>query len=246
MKNSRENLSNVESVTTIFVNIGTIISWAFSIFTFFVLVWQPQPITLPGVLELSAPYKFIFLISIFLGYLQLLRRLWERSKRTHNETEASFGSYIYGSVIKFKRPIVFIGFLIIFEVMLIVLFEANPFLAVILSFVGFIGFVYALLEREEISEKAKKKYDDEYRKRWLKRIQALLYQDGFAHTVNFINLEYNIEDINWAIRIYFDVYEFEKDLTFGLQYIERNYQTYEICEIRFKHVESQLSKFQSN
>jgi len=246
MKNTHDKLSNVESITTIIVNIGTIISWAFSIFTFFVLAWQPQPITLPGILELSASYKLIFLISIFLGYLQLLKRLWEKSKRTHTEVESSFGSFIYGSVIKFKRPLVLVGFLIIFGVIIIVLFEADLFIAFILIFFGFIGFVYALMERKEISDKAKKKYDDEYRKRWLKRVQAQLYQDGFAHTANFINLEYEIEDINWAIRTYFDIYEFEKDLTFGVQYVEKNYHTYEICEIRFKHVVSQLSNFQSN
>lgn len=245
MKNNQENLGKVESLSTIIVNIGTIVSWAFSLFTFFVLAWQPEPISLPGILELSASYKILFLVSIFLAYIHLLRRFWEKAKRTHNEIEGSFSSFLYGSVIKFKRPLVFVGFFIILGEILIVFFETNIFFGGLVSFFGFSGILTAILDGN-FQERARKKYDDDFRRRWLKRVKEQLHKDGYACTINFLNLVEEIDEINWAIRTYFDIYEFEKDLTFTLENIVRDNQTIEICEVRFKHVESIVKKLSAH
>ena len=240
MKQDKDELERVESITTIFVNIGTIISWLFSLFTFFVLAVQPEPISLQGLFELNSAYKILFLVSIFLAYIQVLRRFWLRSKKFLKETEGSFGSYLFGSVIKFKRPLVVLGFLIIFGITTIVIFETDIFLASMLCVFSFFGAVYLFTEGKSILEKAKRQLDDDFRKKWLKRVKKQLYQDGYAHTGNFLNLPDDMEEINWAIKTYFDSFEFEQDLVFSQKYIKKDFETYEICEIRFKHVASQI------
>src|SRR3990172_8900161 len=106
MKRTHDNIDKVESFSTIIVNIGTILSWVFTFFTAFVLTSQPQPISLPGIFELGGSYKLIFLSSIFLAYIQLLKRGWENQKRSAKDVEGTFGSYLYGSTIKLKRPLV--------------------------------------------------------------------------------------------------------------------------------------------
>jgi len=242
MKKDRNNLDHIETVSTIVVNIGTIISWLFSIFTFFVLVSQPKPISLPGILELSISYKVLFLTSIFLGYIQLLMRFWENSKKTKSHVEGSLGGYLYTSIVKFKRPLVVLGFVIILGILMIVLFEANVWVtSIACCFSGFIGFsiVFGVLqEYPQLLKQVIRKYDDDIRRTWLKRVKNQLYKDGYAHTDNFLNLSDDFNEINWAIKTYFSNYEFEQDLIFSQQSIEKDSYTYEICEIRFKHVPS--------
>ena len=240
MDNKKDNIARIESVSTIIVNIGTIASWVLTIFTAFVLTSQPQPISLPGVLELNAAYKLLFLVSIFLGYLQILKRNWETQKRTAKEIEASFGSYIYGSVIKLKRPVVFIGFLIILSIIIIVIFTEVIGLGIAIIIVGLITLGLFIFSDEEYPEKVKRRYDDEFRKRWLKRIKKELYENGRITTIDFQNLPMGFDEINWAIKLYFEIYEFEQDLIFSERFIEKNFTKYEICEVRFRHVKSIL------
>ncbi len=240
MKQGKDELERVESITTIVVNIGTIISWLFSLFTFFVLAIQPEPISLQGLFELNSAYKILFLVSIFLAYIQVLRRFWLRSKKSLKEIEGTFGSYLFGSLIKFKRPLVLLGFLIIFGVTTIIIFETDIFLASMLCVAGLFGAGYIFIEGKSILEKAKRQFDDDFRKKWLKRVKKQLYQDGYAHTGNFLNLPGDMDEINWAIKTYFDSFEFEQDLVFSQKYLKKDFETYEICEIRFKHVASQL------
>jgi len=105
----------------------------------------------------------------------------------------------------------------------------------VVSVFGFFGF--------ELWTPIKRTYDDEYRKRWLKRVKNELYGSGSASTVDFRNLPgSHIDEVNWAIKLYFDLYEFEKDLIFSDRKIEKGLRTYEVCEIRFKHAESHILK----
>jgi hypothetical protein len=245
MKRDRDNLGKVESVSTIIVNFGTILSWLLTIFTAYVLTSQPQPISLPGVIELNAGYKLLFLTSVFLGYLQLLKRSWESQARHGKDVEGSFGSYIYGSVIKFKRPLVFIGFLIILSIIIMVIFTEVIVLAILSILLLIIILVTMFITGwQENIEKVKRRYDDEFRKRWLKRIKKQLYQNGFTHTGDFLALSEGIDEINWAIKLYFSYYEFEQNLTFNQRFLRNGLKTYEVCEVRFPHIASQIDEEQ--
>ncbi|MBX3037052.1 MAG: hypothetical protein KF758_09070 [Anaerolineales bacterium] len=241
MTQNKQELERVESITTIVVNIGTIISWLFSLFTFFVLAVQPEPISLKGLFELNWAYKILFLSSIFLAYIQVLRRFWLNSRKSSKETEGTFGAYLFSSLIKFKRPLVLLGFFIIVGVTTIIIFETDIFFASMLCVFSLFGTIFLFTEGKEILEKIKRQFDDDFRKKWLKRVKKQLHQDGYAHTANFINLPHDMEEINWAIKTYFELYEFEQDLVFSQKYIKKSYETYEVCEIRFEHVKSQLS-----
>ena len=179
MKNREDNLGKVESVTTIIVNIGTIISWVFSVITFSVLASQPEPISLPGIFELNATYKILFLTSIFLGYIQVLRSIWEHRKKTQNEVESSFGGYIYSSLIKLKRPFILIGFLTICGITSNVIFEIDILLGVIMCASSLFGVMFLLTEGSFLLKNARNEFDDEFRKRWLRRLKKQLYQSGY-------------------------------------------------------------------
>lgn len=240
MENKKDNIARIESISTIIVNIGTIVSWALTIFTAYVLTSQPQPISLPGVLELNTAYKLLFLVSAFLGYLQLLKRNWENQKRSSKEVESNFASYLYGGVIKLKRPLVFIGFLIILSIIAIVIFTELIGLGVAIIIIGIATAATIFFSNEPYAERIKWRYDDEFRKRWLKRIKKQLYDDGYATTVDFQNLPMGYDEINWAIKLYFEIYEFEQDLILSQRFIEKKYRQYEICEVRFRHVKSRL------
>lgn len=237
---THDTIDRAESISTIIVNIGTMISWLLTIFTAFVLTSQPKPISLPGILELGTPYKLLFLSSVFLGFVQLLRKGWENQKRRARDIEGTFGSYVYGSVIKFKRPLVFIGFLVILGITAIVAFTAMPWLGPVLVFIGFIAGPAFFVTDGHIY--VRRLYDDEYRKRWLRRIRTRLYEYGCTVSVDFQNLPTTLSEINWALKLYFDRYEFEQDLVFSKKYIEKGLETYEICEIRFENVPSRLPK----
>jgi hypothetical protein len=128
--------SDVESVSTIIVNIGTILYWVLSAVTAVILNLQPQPIILPGFFELGPVYKLIFYTSVFLGYIQLLKKSWENQKRRGKDVEGTFGSYLFGSAIKLKRPLVFIGFLIILGIISVFMFTELAGLAIMIAFLG--------------------------------------------------------------------------------------------------------------
>jgi hypothetical protein len=241
MKRDDNSIGKLESFSTIIVNIGTIAWWIFSLFTAFVLTSQPQPISLPGVLELGAPYKLIFLISIFLGYIHLLKRIWENQKRNAKDVEGSFGSYLYGSTIKLKRPSVLIGFVSILSIIAVLIFTEILVLAFILVFAVVVGVLsFFAIEGWNVMKRG---YDDEYRKRWLKRVKNQLHQEGVAHTAHFVDLPSTTTDeINWAINLYFDLYEFEQDLIFSEKTIRKGLDTHELSEIRFEHIPSRINK----
>jgi hypothetical protein len=240
MKPSHDKIDRIESVSTIIVNLGTLLWWLLSFFTAFVLAWQPQPISLPGILQLGPWYKLIFLLSILFGYIQLLKRNWESQRRKAKDIEATFGSYIYGSIIKVKRPLILIGFLAILGMIGILIFTDLIGLGVALIFAGIVSVVSFFLY--DLGVPIKRRYDDEYRKRWLKRVRNCLHENGYAHTVDLQDLpDARYSEINWAIQFYFDLYEFEQKLIFSERYVEKNLREYHICEIRFKHVPSQLS-----
>src|SRR5215212_1545588 len=176
MKRNEEGLGKIESVTTVIVNFGQLllwfgqlISWLLTLFTAFVLTSQPQPISLPGILELGPSYKLVFLLSILLGYAQLLRRDWENQRRRGKDIEATFGSFIYGSTIKAKRPLILVGFISLLSVMFILIFSELIALAVLVVIAGIV--VVVSFSLYGIWATIKRKYDDEFRKRWLKRVK---------------------------------------------------------------------------
>ena len=213
MKRKDEALGKFETITTIIVNLGTIISWIITFITAFALLVQPTPISIPGFFELGKPYILTFLISILFGYLQLLRRFWRNSQMTKADSESNFGSYLYGSIFKLKRPFVIIGFAVIF----IQLYQVEPtatsiFLAVFLLVCG----VFAFAMFDENSPADIKKFvwqiDDEFSKRWTKRVKSQLHDKGYAFTSDFNNLGIDSDEVNWAIEFYFNRYEFEQDL----------------------------------
>ncbi len=235
---THDRIDRAESISNIVVNVGTMISWLLTIFTAFVLTAQPKPVSLPGILELNTPYKLLFLTSVFLGYVQLLRRGWEKQIRTAKDIEGSFGSYVYGSVIKFKRPLVVIGFLIILGIGAIVMFTEISWLGPAVG-IGSIFAVPAFFAFEG-PQYLKRHYDDEYRKRWLRRIRTRLYEHGCTVTTDFQDLPTSDGEINWALKLYFDRYEFEQGLVFSEKSTEQGPETSPICEIRFGHVASRL------
>jgi hypothetical protein len=240
MNSENDNVGKVESFSTIVVNIGTILSWIFTFFTAFVLTSQPQPISLPGILELGGSYKLIFLVSIFLAYIQVLRRSWANQKRSSNDVEATFGGYLYGSTIKAKRPLVLIGFVSTLGIIFVLIFTELFALAIIVVFVGIVA-IGIFVNDAEAWGYLKRNYDDEFRKRWLKRIKNQLHQDGRAHSLDFTNLpSVTRDEINWAIKLYFELYEFEQDLIFTKRTVEKNSRTYLQYEIRFEHVPSRM------
>jgi hypothetical protein len=244
MKNNKNSLDTFETVSTIIVNLGTIASWLITLFTAFVLTTQSKPVSIPGFIELGAPYKVIFLLTIFLSYIQVLRRNWIIAKRSISEIERTFGSYLYNSVIKFKRPLVVIGFFIIFGIFTVVIFEAYVVFASVLYFIGGIVLLFYLTadEAKEYRQGLKRKYDDEFQNRWLKRIKKRLYENGFVYTGDFLDMPVDLEEINWALQTYFHYYEFEQDLIFSQRFYEENYNSYQLCELRFRHIPSKLEK----
>jgi len=241
MKHSEDRISKIESVTTIIVNFGTIAAWLFSFFTVIVLNIQPQPISLPGVVTLGAGYKLLFLVSIFLAYFQLLKRSWEQQKRHGKDVEGTFGSYIYGSTIKGKRPLVSIGFVALLGIILGLIFTQIIWFAIILCFGFLVG--GAALSDADLRADIKRHFDDEYRKRWLRRIRDQLHTDGRSHSGNFMTLpDVTLDEINWAIKMYFEMYEFEQRLAIDDDTVEHNSLHYTIYELRFRHVPSILRK----
>jgi len=247
MKRSDDNLGKVESVSTIIVNfgqlvlwLGQILWWVFSFFTAFVLTSQHQQISLPGIVELNSWYKLVFLLSLLLGYIQLLKTSWENQKRRGKDSEGNFGSYVYGSTIKGKRPLVLIGFIALLGIIGVLVFTELIGLGIAMMFAAIIGgFLFIFLDGPTA---VKQHYDDDFRKRWLKRVKNKLYDDGCTYTLHFRNLpNADADEINWAIKLYFDLHEFEQDLIFSEKTITRKFRDYELCEIRFEHVPSQIS-----
>lgn len=99
---------------------------------------------------------------------------------------------------------------------------------------------------KDLQQNLQRRYDDEYRKRWLKRVRIRLYQQGVASTADFAGLPVELDEINWAIRLYFQIYEFEKNLIYDQKYLEnpdKYLAKYKICEIRFMNVASQLDQY---
>lgn len=240
MENKKDSIDKIESISTVIVNIGTLISWGLTIFTAFVLTSQPQPISLPGFIELNAPYKLLLITSVFFGYIQLLRRQWGIQKRKAKDVEGSFGSYLFGSIIKFKRPLILIGFLIIFTIAGTIIFTEMIGLGITIVLLGISTVVTFFVVGGW--EETKRKFDDEFRKKWIKRVRNQLYESGCTHTLDFTNLPVRSSEINWAIEMYFDMYEFVQDLIFTQRHIEKGISTYRLCEIRFKHVPSRLNE----
>jgi hypothetical protein len=247
MKNRDEDLNRVETVTTIVVNIGTIISWIITLITALTLIAQPRPIVIPGILELGKPYAITFLISVLFGYIQLLRHFWRRSGFTKTETENGFASYMYMSIVKFKRPFVLLGFAPI----LIALAQVEPvgfgfisFLTIIISLsVVFAGF-------EDSSDNPFRnfvwKLDDEFYKRWLKRVKNQLYDCGYVFTTDFANLDIDENQINWAIENYFNRHEFEQDLVLTKRSYRKLLEDHQFLELRFAHLPTRLKKEQES
>ena len=239
MSNKKTAAEKIETLSTIIVNIGTIVSWGLTAFTAFVLTSQPQPIALPGFIELNAWYKLLFFTSILLGYIQVLKTSWEGQKRTtKGNIEGSFGSYLFGSIVKFKRPLIFIGFLIILTLIGTIVFTEIIGLGVAIIFVLFFSsFAFFSLDGWSAT---KRQFDDDFRKRWLKRIKNQLYENGCTTTLDFVNLPLERDEINWALQMYFNYYEFEQDLVFTQRFFTPDYIL--IYEIRFKNVPSVLQK----
>jgi hypothetical protein len=241
MKNRDEELSKVESVTTIIVNIGTILSWIITLITAVTLIAQPQPVVIPGAFELGKPYTLTFLVSILFGYLQMLRHFWHRSRFTKSESESSFISYLFASIVRFKRPFVLIGFVLI----LIPLFQVEPFglLFITILVVAFGGgsLLHTGLEAPEI---LKWKLDDEHAKRWLKRVRNRLHEYGYVLSTDFNNLHVDRDAVNYAIENYFDRYEFEQRLVLTKLDISKPLETEPVyfLEVRYSHLPTKMPK----
>ncbi|MCL4275410.1 MAG: hypothetical protein KJZ77_16175 [Anaerolineales bacterium] len=241
MKSKDETLGKFETITTIIVNLGTIISWVITFITAFALMVQPTPISLPGFFELGKPYKLIFLISILFGYLQLLRRFWRNSKMTKADSENNFSSYLYGSIFKLKRPFVIIGFAVIF----IQLYQVEPtttsiFLAISLLTCGIIA--YAMFDEDSPADikKVVWQIDDEFNKRWIKRVKSQLHDKGYAFTSDFSNLGIDLDEVNWAIEFYFNRYEFEQDLILTKRWYKEQFEEKLFLELRYNHLPTRL------
>jgi hypothetical protein len=242
MKDRNDELGKFETITTIVVNLGTIISWTITLVTALVLIAQPQPIVINGLFELGKPYTVTFLISVLFGYIQLLRHFWRRSRFQKSDTESSFGSYLYTSIAKFRRPIELIGFVIIF----IAIFQVEPVGFFVILIIGFVFGLAAILSLAEDSPVTLKKViwrlDDEFRKKWLKRIRNQLYDSGYVFTSDFNNFEIDLSVINWAIESYFDQYEFEQDLIFTRHSYTELLESKNFLELRFDHLPTRIKK----
>jgi len=243
MKNHDEGLSRAESVTTIIVNIGTIVSWIITLITAVTLIAQPQPIVIPGAFELGKPYALTFLVSILFGYIQVLRNFWNRSRFTKSETESSFASYLYASIVKFKRPFVLVGFALI----LIPLIQLEPvgvsgFLILAIIF----GSGYLLYLRLNEPEKFRWIFDNEFSTRWLKRVRNQLHECGYVFTSDFNNLRVNEDEANWAIESYFRRYEFEQGLVLTKHFYRKIFEDHYFLELRFDHLPTRLKTKQDD
>lgn len=243
MKNRDEGLSKVESITTIIVNVGTIVSWVITLITAVTLIAQPQPIVIPGVFELGKPYALTFLVSVLFGYLQVLRNFWHRSRLTNSEAESSFGSYLYASIVKFKRPFILVGFAFI----LIPLGQLEPVgVSVVLIIFFLIGGTYLLYLRLEKPEKFRWTLDDEFSKRWLKRVRNQLHDYGYVFTSDFNNLNIYEDEVNFAIENYFHRYEFEQGLVLTKHSYKRLFEDHYFLELRFDHLPTRLKKIKAD
>lgn len=243
MKSREEDLNRVEAVTTIIVNIGTIISWIITLVTALTLIAQPQPIVIPGIFELGKPYTIAFLISVLFGYIQVLRHFWRRSGFTKTETENGFGSYLYMSIVKFKRPFVLIGFALI----LITIAQVEPVgFGIVSAITLIISFGVIMAGFEGSSDNPIRKFfwklDDEFSKRWLKRVKNQLYDCGYVFTSDFANLDIDENQINWAIENYFNRYEFEQDLVLTKRSYRKLLEDHQFLELRFAHLPTRLKK----
>jgi len=238
--NSGNELGKLETITTIIVNIGTIISWVTTLVTALALVAQTEPIKINDIFQIGTPYKIAFLISVLFGYIQLLRHFWTNSRFKKAETESSFAAFLYVSIIKFKRPVVLVGFLIIFAA----LFQVEPFgFSVLLGLTVLFGGATVMAFLDTSPEKVKRFFwqaDDEFRKRWLKRVKNELYNTGYVHTSDFKHSGVDEGEINWAIEAYFNRYEFEQDLILSKK-VER-FSEKAFLELRFSHLPTLLKE----
>lgn len=241
MKNQEEGLNTVESITTVIVNLGTIVSWIFTLFTALTLFAQPQPVSIAGLAKLGKGYIIIFLISVLFGYIHLLDYFWRQSRLKNSGVEYSFASFLYGSIVKFRRPLVLVGFAAVF----ISIYYAEPIVFIVLTIlivIGLVAFVSTSLKGDSFT--IFWQLDDNVYRQWMKRIKTQLNGSGYAFTSDFESLG-SRDKINWAIEVYFNNHEFEQGLILS-RHISRSIwgtlSTLEFLEIRFSHLPTRLKK----
>lgn len=206
----KDAIEKAETWTNIIANVISIGSWLFSFLMAVVLNVQPEPVSLLGIIKINGYYKLLFLTSVFLGYIHLLKVLWRNGKNV----ESSLGEFIYNSVIKLERPLVAAGFILLGGTFVIVSFTETPGLAVVGSLLVFaIAFatVMTLMDSQGWIF-IKLRYDTEYRQKWIKRIRKRLYEQGYVQTEDFKGVGFSNKEINRALKMYFEIYEFQQDL----------------------------------
>ena len=231
-----DTIEKTATWTTIVANVISIGSWLFSFFTAVALNVQPEPVSLLGVVEINGYYKLLFLVGIFLGYIHLLRVLWRSGKNVEN----SLGSFIYNSVINLKRPLVAAGFFLLIGTFEIVIFTETPELAAVetllLLFALFFGGLVLFGEDFQGWIFIRLRYDPGHRQKWMKRIRKRLHEQGYVQTKDFTGMGFSDKEINWALKLYFEIYEFQQDLALNCYKRASGIFIYtrEICELGFR------------
>jgi len=229
-KDTDKKLGRFSTILEIITNLGQILTWVLGVGSAYVLNIQTKPIVVPGIdITLDLGFQFALLISAMLGYVHFLQKFWEKNKEGLH-LSYSFLDFSFWDLPRLKQPLLLIPIVIGLAISIQVSIKSYwllSILGVILILIS--GFIYY---RFSYHLSPQRRYealynlwedDPEWFERWSKRItkQMDLYIGVRVRDLREAGNSYSQEDtleINYALRKYFEKFEFEEDLV--LTYID--------------------------
>lgn len=224
----QNNFSRVSTILGFIVDSATVASWVLSLVSTIALASQPETPQLPGVnAELGAWYQLVLLWSGLFAYIHFLRRRWAKDDSLIDPLSDSFSDFLCYDLPELKRPSFLIPFILFFALWIEIAFSAEKgsitvlFLILLLVFISGFGAWRAQVQTQDelYDRRMDWNEDTDLQERWIKRIERTLHERGYVTTEMFednvgLNLTSLVDrrQINWALKMYFDLYEFEQDL----------------------------------
>lgn len=241
MSRREERFSWYATILGFIVDLREAVIWLlpviFGLFSNTILLLQPEPPEVPGLqVRLGPWYQFALLLTALLVYLHYLRRRWIKDQSTEDPLSESFREFMLTDLPSLKRPLLLIPlpFFVILWVSIAVS-AVNPttgeglWFGSLLLMILILGAIFAAILSVPPLElwKYRERWDtDEERKaRWIERIRRVLESNESVTTLDFAeNVGLNLldhvdnEEVNWALRMYFHLHEFEERLTLSDMY----------------------------
>lgn len=248
----REGFEHIATILGFIVDGATVLSWILSFIAAIALSSQPQTPSLPGVnIELGPWYQLVLLLSSAFAYVHFLRRQWIKDNTADDPLSDTFQSFLFRDLPALKRPLLIIPIILFyalwFGIGVNVLADGNvksgfPILviggtALLLSLVLIVG-----IRQLDVIYDHQNDWDNnnDLQSKWIERIDRKIQEFGSVDTEMFENTVglsltsvIDVEQINWAIQMYFGLYEFEQNLELSEEYTVTRNQT-PVCCYRIK------------